>query len=318
MMKIGILQSAGIAGKIIDVALNHPEQEEVFTPIIYSKENGNDKNVAPDLKFGNIDGVVVAPGSATEFHFDGAMTLCTDGQRRLALAPAEDKDVFEAKCKLMWQSLKRDMLVSNPRIAIVQKAAGKAEAAAQQANADAAAQQNQPQQSQAQQGQAQQGQQTQQPSTADAPAADEPTGIAAYVKELCEQGVNVYGPYGMKTFVEQSMYQHFDAVLAADLEVMDQLKAMLLDDGHTRLLIGLPMVMAATSYLGDSLFNEEDLEAPAIALRSAVYTVADVCRNRRSYDEAHYNPLQKLYHERRDDGEKVRFAKKPFVPPTNN
>ncbi|MDE6151791.1 MAG: hypothetical protein K2G12_07395, partial [Prevotella sp.] len=85
-MNIGILQSAGIAGNIIEQALSIPEQEEVFTPTIYSKENGNDKNVGADLKFGNIAGIVIAPGSATEFNFDGAMTLYTDGRMRLATA----------------------------------------------------------------------------------------------------------------------------------------------------------------------------------------------------------------------------------------
>ena len=43
-------------------------------------------------------------------------------------------------------------------------------------------------------------------------------------------------------------------------------------------------------------------------MRHAIYTVIDVFRNRDIYDEPMANPLQKLYHEKKDDSEKVRFT----------
>ena len=43
------------------------------------------------------------------------------------------------------------------------------------------------------------------------------------------------------------------------------------------------------------------------SFRQAVYLAIDVYRNRASYDEPFANPLEKLYHERRDDSEKTRF-----------
>lgn len=49
-MNIGILQSAGIAGTVIECALSTPDNDDVFTATIYSKDNGNDKNVGADLK----------------------------------------------------------------------------------------------------------------------------------------------------------------------------------------------------------------------------------------------------------------------------
>ena len=55
-------------------------------------------------------------------------------------------------------------------------------------------------------------------------------------------------------------------------------------------------------------FEEDDLDDPAHALRAAIYTAMEVRRNRKAYDEAHESPLPKLYHERKDDSEKVRFA----------
>ena len=44
------------------------------------------------------------------------------------------------------------------------------------------------------------------------------------------------------------------------------------------------------------------------ALRQAVYTAIDMYRHRIEYDEPMGNPLPKLYHEKREDVEKIRFA----------
>ena len=49
-------------------------------------------------------------------------------------------------------------------------------------------------------------------------------------------------------------------------------------------------------------------EADESALREAIYLAIDAFRNRASYDEPLANPLKKLYHEKRDDSEKVRFS----------
>ena len=42
--------------------------------------------------------------------------------------------------------------------------------------------------------------------------------------------------------------------------------------------------------------------------RQALYAVIDAARNRKNYDAPLANPLPKLYHEKRDESEKVRFA----------
>ena len=44
------------------------------------------------------------------------------------------------------------------------------------------------------------------------------------------------------------------------------------------------------------------------AFRNAIYTAIDIYRNRSNYDEPFANPLPKLYKERKEEGEKVRFA----------
>jgi 4-hydroxythreonine-4-phosphate dehydrogenase len=43
-------------------------------------------------------------------------------------------------------------------------------------------------------------------------------------------------------------------------------------------------------------------------MRHAIFEAIDIWRNRNNYDEPMGNPLQKLYHEKRDDSEKVRFS----------
>ena len=40
----------------------------------------------------------------------------------------------------------------------------------------------------------------------------------------------------------------------------------------------------------------------------AIYLAIDIFRHRKEYDEASLNPLPKLYHEKKDDSDKVRYA----------
>ena len=44
------------------------------------------------------------------------------------------------------------------------------------------------------------------------------------------------------------------------------------------------------------------------SLRQAIYTAVDMFRHRKEYDEPLADPLPKLYHEKREDGDKARFA----------
>lgn len=44
------------------------------------------------------------------------------------------------------------------------------------------------------------------------------------------------------------------------------------------------------------------------AFRKALYLAVDTFRNRFHYDLSVQNPLPKMYHERKEDGEKARFA----------
>ena len=50
--------------------------------------------------------------------------------------------------------------------------------------------------------------------------------------------------------------------------------------------------------------------ADASSMRHAIYMAVDMFRHRVDYDEPLANPLPKLYHEKREDGDKARFAVK--------
>ena len=75
---------------------------------------------------------------------------------------------------------------------------------------------------------------------------------------------------------------------------------------------GLPIVRTSPDH-GTAYDIAGKGVADETSFRTAVYKAIDIFRNRINYDEPMQNPLQKLYHERRDDSEKVRFAvpKKP-------
>lgn len=256
------------------MALNHPEHTDIFTPVIYSKENQNDKNVGSDLKFGNIEGVVVAPGSTTEFKFEGAMTMYLDEDFRMAVALPEcpddelptslTADHLRERITTAYRSMQRDFSISLPRVGVI--------------------------------------------------ALNEEKGdveneiMAPVIKELTEQKVYAFGPYTFAEYLEENKYQSFDITLVISDAQASTLLGAVASDNRTRFIAGMPMIMAMTDYPATFDFDKDNLQEPALALRNAVYHVMEISRNRKVWDDAHANPLPKLYHERRDDSEKVRFA----------
>ena len=79
------------------------------------------------------------------------------------------------------------------------------------------------------------------------------------------------------------------------------------DDKGVRVTAGLALVRTAPAH--GACFNlagQNRMEADS--MRHAIFEAIDIWRNRNNYDEPMGNPLQKLYHEKRDDSEKVRFS----------
>lgn len=131
--------------------------------------------------------------------------------------------------------------------------------------------------------------------------------IKPAIDELSEKGIQAFGPYPADGFFGSESYSEFDGVLAMYHDQgLAPFKTIAEDDG-VNYTAGLPIVRTSpahgTAYdiAGKGIANEN-------SFRQAVYLAIDVFRNRIEYDEPLSNPLKKLYHDHRDESEKVRFA----------
>ena len=131
--------------------------------------------------------------------------------------------------------------------------------------------------------------------------------IKPAINELSDVGVNAFGPFQADNIFGKCIYDSFDGVLAM---YHDQGKApfMALDptDG-VNYLAGLPIICTAPCD-GPSFDIAGKGVADEMSFRHAIYLAIDIFRNRQNYDKPLANPLKKLYHERRDESEKVRFS----------
>ena len=137
---------------------------------------------------------------------------------------------------------------------------------------------------------------------------EEKEAIIPAVNMMAESGLQAFGPYAAEDFFATDKYEAFDAVLAMyhDQGVLP-FKSLQIESGVT-LVAGLPVVCTAPEnepsfdIAGKGVANE-------ISMRHAIYTAIDVYRNRIEYDKPYANPLPKLYKDKKDDGEKARYAR---------
>lgn len=131
--------------------------------------------------------------------------------------------------------------------------------------------------------------------------------IIPAIKELAENGVQAFGPYAADGFFGSGNFSHFDGVLAMYHDQgLAPFKALAVNDG-VNFTAGLPIVRTSPDH-----GTAYDIAGKGIAdensFRHAIYLALDIFRNRHNYEEPLADPLKKLYHEKRDDSEKVRFA----------
>lgn len=131
--------------------------------------------------------------------------------------------------------------------------------------------------------------------------------IKPVINELTEKSMNVFGPYKSETFFAQHYYDHFDAVLAMYHDQGVTPFMALSPSMGVEMITGLPLVCTAP-YQGVSYEIAGKGVADESGMRNAIYLAIDTYRNRISYDEPMDNPLPKLYHEKKDESEKVRFS----------
>ncbi len=133
--------------------------------------------------------------------------------------------------------------------------------------------------------------------------------IAPAISTLVNSGVQAFGPYTGKDLMENFAYTHFDGILGMYEDQCRTISQQLFDDSGFVLISGMDIVV--TSPVHSPLYDIcGQGMADVTSFRNAIFGAIDVLRNRENYDIPLANPLQKIYHERREDGEKVRFSVK--------
>ena len=207
-----------------------------------------------------------------------ALMILMNGPLRVALvtthlpikevAQAITKDGIVAKAKILHESLRRDFRVSCPRIAVLAL----------------------------------------NPHAGDEGliGTEENDIIIPAINELEEAGIQAFGPYPADGFFGSGQYSKFDAVLAMYHDQgLAPFKTLAVEDG-VNYTAGLPIVRTSPDH-GTAYDIAGTGVADENSFRQAIFMAIDIFRNRANYDDPLENPLPKLYHEKKDDSEKVRF-----------
>ena len=232
------------------------------------------KKAIEDQKEGRFDALVLAPVAQNSEVKRQGLVVMMDENLRVALLSTDSamKDAVSKvtkervcnKAEQLFDLLKRDLRISNPRVAVL----------ALNPNAD---------------------------------GVEEAEIIRPAIDELVGKGKQVFGPYPAGSFFGSDNYLAFDGILAMYHDQGTIPFRALSSSDSIVCVAGLPV--PCTMPLNTTCHtNAGKGVADENSFRQAVYMAIDICRNRRNYDAPLANPLPKLFHERRDDGEKVRFA----------
>ncbi len=137
--------------------------------------------------------------------------------------------------------------------------------------------------------------------------AEEEEILKPAITEMHNGGIGIYGPFAADEFFSHMEHSQFDGILAMYYNQAMMPIRLLAEEGRLALTAGLPIVHTTPGT--SPCFNIAGQGvADEAALRNAIYLAIDTYRHRAEYDEPLANPLKKLYHEKRDESEKVRFA----------
>ena len=131
--------------------------------------------------------------------------------------------------------------------------------------------------------------------------------IAPAVHAAVESGIPCNGPFAPDGFFGAGLFSQFDGILAMYHDQgLIPFKTLSMDSG-VNFTAGLSYVRTSPDH-GVAFDIAGKGEADLSSFRSAIYAAVDIVRNRQSDDEARQNPLPKLYHERREDSERSRHT----------
>lgn len=105
------------------------------------------------------------------------------------------------------------------------------------------------------------------------------------IDEAMTDGINVFGPFPPTTFFEQGDYRFYDVILSLYPQQAKELLAMTPSEDAVAYLAQSKVIQAAPCHK---------------AVVDTIFLIKDILRNRRAFDKAYNDPLQKLYHEKRE------------------
>lgn len=118
--------------------------------------------------------------------------------------------------------------------------------------------------------------------------------IQPAIQQASEQNILAYGPFAADGFFGSKAYDSYDGILAMYHDQgLAPFKLLAMEDG-VNFTAGLSLVRTSPDH-GTAYDIAGKGEANELSFRHAIYAAIDIFRNRRSWDEAHANPLQKLY-----------------------
>ena len=286
-MQLNIIASADDADDNCVNIINSCDEDLKIEPGVASTETGRAaydalERAVADLQQGAVDALVTAPIDKKTvqndtFHFPGhteylemcagkseSLMILMNDRVRVALvtghlplskvSSAVTKERIEHKAKLFNESLKRDMGVHRPKIAILSL----------------------------------------NPHSGDNGllGSEESSVITPAIEALREQGLLVYGPFASDGFFGAGEYARYDGVLAMYHDQgLAPFKAIAMDNG-INFTAGLPFVRTSPDH-GTAYDIAGKGIASETSLRHAIYWAIDICRNRDRYDEAIANPLKR-------------------------
>ncbi len=139
------------------------------------------------------------------------------------------------------------------------------------------------------------------------PGAEEKEILKPAINDLHNAGIGAFGPYPADEFFNRYEHQQFDGILTMYHDQAMTPFRLLSGATDVKLTAGLPVVVTSPGF-GPQFESAGKGTADESGLRAAIYLAIDIFRHRANYDEPLANPLKKLYHEKRDESEKVRFA----------
>lgn len=142
------------------------------------------------------------------------------------------------------------------------------------------------------------------------PGNEEKEILEPLIQKIADEQICAIGPFTAEQFFASRAYTYYDGILAmyydqcaAPLHLSGSEYCIALQTGENTIKT-VPLQDASLDIAGRG-------EAPISSFCNAIYTALDVHRNRLRYEEAHKNPLPKLFHDKREDGRRDENKRPP-------